>query len=61
MGKDMVYLPVYYMDGRVTPASEPFLLDSRGKLVVLNDNGERGKVYLRNITGEPVHDRTFRI
>lgn len=59
MGKDMVYLPVYYMDGRVTPASEPFLLDSRGKLVVLNDNGERGKVYLRNITGEPVHDKNL--
>ncbi len=36
MGKGIVYLPVYYKNGRVTPAGDAFILHSNGKIETLN-------------------------
>lgn len=36
MGRDVVYLPVYYKENRVIPAAEPFLLTKRGNIKVWN-------------------------
>ncbi len=32
MGKDIVYLPVYYFDNKILPASHPFILSKSGKV-----------------------------
>ena len=56
MGKDMVYLPVYYKHGQTIPAGSPFKLESDGSMTPLEDNGLREKVHLRVIKGAPVCD-----
>ena len=56
MGKDMVYLPVYYKHGRTIPAGSPFKLESDGSMTPLEDNGQRENVHLRIIKGAPVCD-----
>ena len=56
MGKDIVYLPVYYKHGRTIPAASPFKLESDGTVRVLQDDGIREKVHLRVIKGAPVCD-----
>lgn len=32
VGRDIVYLPSYYVDREMQPANYPFLLDSRGRI-----------------------------
>ena len=54
MGKDMVYLPVYYRHGRTIAAGSPFKLEEDGSMTLLQDNGIRGNVYLRIVKGTPV-------
>jgi len=36
MGRDIVYLPVYYKDNMVIPAADPFILTERGNIRTLN-------------------------
>ena len=36
MGRDIVYLPVYYKENMIIPASEPFLLTERGDVKILS-------------------------
>lgn len=36
MGKDLVYLPAYYIDQKIVPAAEPFILLPSGKMYVLH-------------------------
>ena len=59
MGKDMVYLPVYYRQGVVVPAASPFRLEADGTVRILSDDGKRGKVGLRTLFGAPTHDRNL--
>ena len=54
MGKDMVYLPVYYKRGQVIPAGSPFKLEPDGSMSPLQDDGMRGNVHLRVVKGTPV-------
>jgi hypothetical protein len=56
MGKDIVYLPVYYKHGRTIPAATPFKLESDGTVRMLQDDGVRENVHLRVIKGAPVCD-----
>ena len=56
VGKDIVYLPVYYKHGRTIPAGLPFKLESDGSVHVLRDSGTRGKLHLRIVRGAPVCD-----
>ena len=56
MGKDIVYLPVYYKHGRTIPAASPFKLESDGTVCMLQDDGVRENVHLRFINGAPVCD-----
>lgn len=56
MGKDMVYLLVYYKHGRTIPAGSPFKLEFDGTVRVLRDDGIRETVHLRVIKGAPVCD-----
>ena len=47
MGKNIVYLPAYYREGRIIPAGSPFLLTRDGKINLLNGNkGTHSKVTL---------------
>lgn len=36
MGRDIVYLPIYYTPEGIIPMADPFLIDCRGKVVRLN-------------------------
>lgn len=56
MGKDIVYLPVYYKSGKIIPADSPFKLEQNGNIRKLYDNHECGNVHLRIIRGAPVCD-----
>lgn len=56
MGKDIVYLPVYYNSGVCTPAATPFWLKEDGQAVKLAERKGRGPVALRLITGAPAYD-----
>ena len=56
MGKDIVYLPVYYKHGQTIPAGSPFKLGADGRLRMLQDNGRRDKIHLRIFRGAPVCD-----
>lgn len=53
MGKDIVYLPVYYRRGRTVPAGLPFKLEADGTVRMLQDDGTKGKVCLRILRGTP--------
>ena len=54
MGKDMVYLPVYYRHGRIIAAGSPFKLEEDGSMRMLQDDGTRNSVHLRITSGTPV-------
>jgi hypothetical protein len=56
MGKNIVYLPVYYKHGQTIPAGSPFKLGADGRLRMLQDNGRRDKIHLRIFRGAPVCD-----
>lgn len=52
MGKDIVYLPTYYINGKNIPAGRPFWLKSDGSIQNLSANGEKGQVVIRNYAGQ---------
>ena len=52
MGKDIVYLPVSYKEGRAIPAGVPFWLKADGTRQELKADGARGKVVVRNYAGQ---------
>lgn len=56
MGKDIVYLPVYYKDGRLQQAASPFLLKEDGSMEVLEPSEEKQAVAVREIIGAPLPD-----
>lgn len=56
MGKDIVYMPIFYRQKQVIPAALPFKLDKDGNIRQLYDNQIREKIHLRIIKGAPVHD-----
>lgn len=51
MGKDIVYMPVFYKKGRTRPAGAPFLLTASGEMEYLNKGSAEESVVLRLITG----------
>ena len=57
MGKDMVYLPVYYKRGGLLPAAEPFRLRNDGTVEKLSGNEETEEVAVRMVTGAPAYDQ----
>lgn len=51
MGRNIVYLPAYYKQGRLEPAAVPILLKTDGKVIPLDGNGpEVDSLAVRNIT-----------
>ena len=54
MGKDMVYLPVYFKHGRTMAAGSPFKLEADGSMRLLQDDGARRSVHLRMTSGTPI-------
>lgn len=56
MGKDIVYLPVYYKKGVLVPAAVPFQLNEDGKVVKLAGGANKGQVAIRLVTGAPAYD-----
>lgn len=56
MGKDIVYLPVYYADGWIQQAASPFLLKEDGSVDVLEPSDEKQTIALRAIIGAPLPD-----
>lgn len=51
MGKDVVYLPVYYKEGQLLPAASPFKLSRDGKVEPLEASEGDGNVTIRAVTG----------
>jgi hypothetical protein len=52
VGKDAVYLPVYFTDGRQIPAGEPFFLDTDGAKTLFSQNPDT-LLTLDGITSSP--------
>lgn len=44
MGKNIIYLPAYYQDFTIVPASDPFLLDNKGKVVKIVPSSQGEKI-----------------
>ena len=57
IGKDMVYLPVYYKRGGLLPAAEPFRLRNDGTMEKLSGNEGTEEVAVRMVTGAPAYDQ----
>lgn len=55
MGKDIVYLPAYFEGGEVKPAGEPFLLEQTGNKHVLDAQGEKDTLVIKQFVGAPSH------
>ncbi len=59
MGRNIVYLPVYYRAGNVLPAAHPFLLTKSGNVRSLEMTGElEDSVVIRNVA--PEHTKNWR-
>lgn len=56
MGKDIVYLPVYYRKGVLVPAAVPFQLKEDGEVVKLAEGENKGQIAIRLVTGAPAYD-----
>lgn len=46
MGKDIVYLPAYFIDGNIIPATNPFYLDEKGKTTYLKTSSKTSSLTL---------------
>lgn len=51
MGKEIVYLPVYYKQGKLSPAAEPFMLTSNGEVVKLMPQIKKQSLSIRQTMG----------
>lgn len=56
MGRDIVYLPVYYEKGQVRPAGSPFLLTTSGLMERLEGGAETESVFVRMLTGHSYYN-----
>ena len=56
MGRDIVYLPVFYVNGSIKYASSPFLLNSKGKVDVLKYRIDKQSIAVKNIAGAREHE-----
>lgn len=56
MGKDIVYLPVYYRKGVLVPAAVPFHLKEDGEVVKLAEGENKEQIAIRLVTGAPAYD-----
>jgi len=56
MGRDIVYLPVFYVNGSIKYASSPFLLNSKGKVEVLKYRIDKQSIAVKNIAGAREHE-----
>ncbi len=52
IGKDILYLPVYYINESQIPASDPFYIDSNGKINILPSNSPDSLMAFSAITPE---------
>lgn len=52
MGKDIIYLPVFYQNRDIVPISNPFLLTSNGKVEYLSGNNTNVDIHINQIKGE---------
>lgn len=46
MGKDIVYLPIFYRQGKEIPAGEPFYLSQNGKIKPITLDGKAQKMHI---------------
>ena len=52
VGKDILYLPVYYMNEKQVPAGDPFYIDSDGVIYHLNSDSSDSLISFNSITSE---------
>lgn len=60
MGKDIVYMPAFYRDGRVVPAGSPFYLNQNGKKELLEPIGVCHNMTVSGITGAALYEKAWR-
>ena len=56
MGRDIVYLPVFYVNGSIKYASLPFLLNSKGQIEMLKHSIGKQSIAVKNIAGAREHE-----
>ena len=58
MGKDIIYLPAYYENGKLIPAGEPFLLNSEGAVTCLKGNKRQTpiSININYVEGAPAYN-----
>ncbi len=61
IGKDVLYLPVYYVNETQIPAGDPFYIDNDGKLYTLKSNVSDSLVSFSAITSENDLDLNWRM
>lgn len=55
MGKDIVYLPCYYVKGNLIYAGNPFLLNQKGELEYFDSNiNKKEDLYIKHYAGSPL-------
>lgn len=52
IGNDILYLPVYYINGIQTPAGDPFYIDQGGKVHILSIDSPDSLLLFSSISGE---------
>ena len=52
MGRDIVYTPTYYVNGKSIPAGPPFWLQADGSLRLLQPAADKSRVVIRNYAGQ---------
>jgi len=52
MGRDIIYLPMYYQSGELSAAGSPVLINSKGLSVQINDNGDKTKLVIKQKSPE---------
>lgn len=56
MGKDVIYLPCYYINGNFFYAGNPFLLNQNGNLEYFDSNiNNKEDLYIKHYIGAPLH------
>ena len=55
MGKDVIYLPCYYINGKLVYAGNPFLLNQNGNLEYFDSNNNKENLYIKHYAGAPLH------
>lgn len=59
MGRDIVYLPAFFKDGRVIPAAPVFRLEQDGTSNILKPNNQKQDITVTAVNSLSIRHRKF--